>query len=91
MESKMHTYVYGAVYDYGQGINPVVDEEKIRIYWEIAEKDNDPINGLEGIFESFEPIVEDKKGITSGWKCIIERKKMKWCEDKYRGRFIPFE
>jgi len=81
-----HLYFYGKVYL----PDGTFDEDFLEIYCN-SKPDLNSAKGLEGIFASFKPMIEDVKTINPDWKCRIKRPQMEGIEIKYRGMFFPFE
>ena len=92
MEIKFEKHIcpYGKALNYGKGLDPIVDEDRIIVYNEINKNITAPIGTLEGFFVSEIPILESSAIITEGCQLLIKRNQMQFLEEKYGGKFVSF-
>ena len=86
-------YVYGKFYDINRTQIPT-DEQNwdVIIYASPKAETNRIIASLEGYFHSKIPLIkEGDKGVRKNWNPVFQRKDMNAFEEKYDGKFVPFE
>ena len=88
-----NVYVYGKFYDSSK-----VQIPKDKYYYDVIiyaqpfNEVNRVISSLEGLFVSEIPLIEKGKDntIMTDWNPLCRRDEMKFFEEKYKGKFIPF-
>lgn len=84
-------YLYGKFYE-SEKTNFPQDEDNYDVIVYPKVLSNRIISSLEGFFISDNPLIaETDHGVVKDWNPIIRRDDMKKFEEKYRGKFIPFE
>jgi len=82
-------YIYGKFYE-NEMTNFPEDNYDVIVYPIVLS--NRIISSLEGFFISDNLLIaETDNGVIKNWNPIIKRDKMKEFEEKYRGKFVPFE
>ena len=91
MKTGTHKYVYGKFYDSNNEILPSETSEYDLIVY--AQPNIDilrRIGSLEGIFESFVPLIKKGEKVNGDWQPVVKRNQLKDFEKKYCGKFSPF-
>lgn len=86
-------YAYGKFYDEAR-VNPITMNEycDVIVYAQPLFGITKTIGSLEGFFISEIPLIkEGDKGVRKDWQPVFVRNQMKDFEEKYRGKFHPFE
>ena len=87
-------YPYGKFYDASRVSIPT-DEDNwdVIIYAQPLCENSRIIGSLEGLFVSEVPLIkkETEKAVRKDWNPLVKREQMEKFEEKYQGKFIPFE
>jgi hypothetical protein len=86
-------YVYGKFYDPNKVQVPKGEDNfDIIVYASPLSEKNRIISSLEGYFYSEIPLIkEGDNGVRPDWNPLVQRKQMEEFEEKYKGKFVPFE
>jgi hypothetical protein len=83
-------YVYGKFYE-DERTNFPQDENNYDVIIYPKVLSNRIISSLEGLFISDNPLIKTPYGVIGDWNPVIKRDEMRKFEEKYKGKFVPFE
>lgn len=87
ISSTKNIYLYGRDYNYED-----TENWDIIVYAQPKNTESITLNNLEGFFVSEIPLIKrGDKGVSKEWQLVIRRDNMGLVEEKYQGKFFPFD